>query len=363
MLVPGKIPAHGQKNGEITLNAIPNEERNNQVYLKRIPTGLLGPEDFEVREASIPTPGEGEVLIQAHYLAQDAALRLIVRDSDDFLFRVEPGDLVRSTIAGEIIASNNSDFAVGDFVTGGTGAQNFSVSNGEGLEKVDVSKAPLPSWLGGLGVSGLTAYFAIFEDCKDNIGPGKTVVVNGAAGAVGTMAGQFAKIAGSRVIGITSTDEKCQWLVDEVGFDEAINYKKGDLYEQLVAAAPDRIDVVFDNVGGDIMDQSLRWIGLRGIVLMCGSTSQYTEDEMKGPANYIWLGTMRARIQGYVVFDYADRFAEARDQIAAWVADGKLKFHDYIIDGDIADFGDVFRRLYEGENKGKMLIRLPVAAQ
>ena len=341
------------------MNTIPNDARNAQIILKRIPTGLLGPDDFEVRDAPIPEPGEGEVLIQAHYLSVDAALRLIVRDSDDFLFRVRPGDLVRDTVAGEIIASNNPDFAVGDLVTGPLGVTNFGVSNGEGLEKANVTQAPLPSWLGGFGVSGLTAYFAIFDECQP--GPGKTVVVNGAAGAVGTMAGQFAKIAGARVIGITSTDEKCQWLVENAGYDHAINYKKGDLYEQLVAAAPDRIDVIFDNVGGRILDESLRWIGMRGMVLMCGSTSQYTEDEMKGPANYIWLGTMRGRLQGYVVFDYADRFAEARAQMSRWMAEGKLTLFDHIVDGDVGDFGDVFRRLYEGENRGKMIIRLPAA--
>ena len=343
------------------MSRIPNDARNAQVYLKRVPEGLLGPDDFEVREADMPEPDDGEILIEAHYLAQDAALRLIVRDSDDFLFRVHPGDLVRSSMVGEVIASRNPDFAVGDFVAGGTGAQNFAVSDGEGLSKVDTSLAPAHDWLGGFGVSGLTAYFAIFEDCKHNIGPGKTVVVNGAAGAVGTMAGQFAKISGARVIGITSTDEKCDWLVNEVGYDVAINYKKGDLYEQLVEAAPDRLDVIFDNVGGDILDQSLRWIALRGIVLMCGSTSQYTEDEMKGPANYIWLGTMRGRLQGYVVYDYAEKFGEARQQMSAWLKEGKLKFLDHVIDGDVDDFGDVFRRLYEGENKGKMLIRLPAA--
>ena len=341
------------------MNTLSNEAHNAQVYLKQVPEGLLGADDFEVRDAPVPAPAEGEILIRTHYLSVDAALRLIVRDSDDFLFRVKPGDLVHDTVAGEIIASNNPAFAVGDFVTGPLGVQNYGVSDGDGLEKVDTSLAPLPSWLGGFGVSGLTAYFAIFDECQPE--PGKTVVINGAAGAVGSMAGQFAKIAGARVIGITSTDEKCRWLVEEAGYDHAINYKKGDLYDQLVAAAPDRIDVIFDNVGGSILDESLRWIAMRGVVLLCGSTSQYAEDEMKGPANYIWLGTMRGRLQGYVVFDYANRYGEARAQMSTWMADGRLKLFDHIIDGDVGDFGDVFRRLYEGENRGKMIIRLPAA--
>ncbi len=336
-----------------------NAAPNRQLFMTRFPEGEAGPQDFEVREAAVPEPKDGEVLVEAQYLSVDAALRLIMRDSKDFLFRVQPGDLVRGTVAGRIVESRNPAFKEGDYVTGGLGVQNYSVSDGAGLSLVDTSIAPLPSWLGGMGVSGLTAYFAVTEECR--LGPGKTLVVNGAAGAVGSVAGQIGRILGARVIGITGSDDKARWLTEELGFDLAINYKKGDLYDQLVAAAPDRIDAIFDNVGGPILNESLRWIGMRGTVLMCGSTSQYTQEKIEGPSNYIWLGTMRARMQGFVVYDYLDKFAEAQKQIAQWMNEGKLVLRDNIVDGDVGDFPDVFQRLYRGENRGKMVIRLPAA--
>jgi NADPH-dependent curcumin reductase CurA len=334
-----------------------NEGINLQLHLKRVPEGIAGPDDFEVRESEIPQIGDGEVLVQAHYLSVDAALRLIVRDSDEFLFRVRPGDLINNTFAGQVIESNNPDFQSGDFVLTPGGAQNYAVSTGAGLEKVDTSQAPLSGWLGGFGISGLTAYFAIFDECRPQ--PGQTVVINGAAGAVGSMAGQFAKMAGATVIGITGSSEKCQWLTSELGYDVAINYKDPDWYAQLEAAAPERIDVIFDNVGGTILDQSMRLIAMRGVVLLCGSTSQYTEEEMVGPINYIWLGTMRARMQGFVVFDYAEHYAQARSRMATWIADGRLKLPEYVIDGDVSDFPRAFQQQYQGKNLGKMLVGLP----
>ncbi len=328
--------------------------------MKRFPSGEAGPDDFEVREAPMPEPKDGEVLVESHYLSVDAALRLIMRDSKDFLFRVQPGDLVRGTVAGKVIESRNPAFKPGDHVTGGLGVQNYSVSDGAGLSKVDTSVAPLPQWLGGMGVSGLTAYFAVTEECRPR--PGQTMVVNGAAGAVGSIAGQIGRILGARVVGITGSDEKCRWLTEELGYDAAINYHDGDLYERLVKAAPDRIDAIFDNVGGPILNESLRWIAMRGVVLLCGSTSQYTREKIEGPSNYIWLGTMRARMQGFVVYDYADKFAAAQAQLAQWVREGRLVMRENIVDGDVGDFPDVFQRLYHGENRGKMVIRLPAAA-
>ena len=336
-----------------------NETTNHQLLLKRIPSGVAVPEDFEVRETKIPQPKEGEVLVQAHYLGVDAALRLIVRDSDDFLFRVKPGDIVHGSSAGRVIESNDPRFRVGDYVQGSTGVQSFAAVAGDALEKCDIGQAPLSAWLGGFGVSGLTAYFALIEECKPQ--PGQTVLVNGAAGAVGSIAGQLAKLAGARVIGITGSDKKCEWLTETLGYDQAINYRDGDLYAQLAAAAPERIDVIFDNVGGSILDESLRLIGMRGIVLLCGSTSQYVAEDMAGPANYIWLGTMRARLQGFVVFDYADRYAEARSRMAGWIADGRLKIPEHVHSGGIDAFPHAFQALYEGDNLGKMVVKLPAA--
>lgn len=339
---------------------VSNENTNKQLYLKRYPQGIAGPDDFEVRETEIPNIGPGELLIRSHYLGVDAALRLIMRNSDEFLFRVQPGDLVHGSVAGEVVESNHPEFHAGDFVNGSTGIQDYAVSDGSGLEKCDLSLAPLGSWLGGFGVSGLTAYFALTEECKPQ--PGQTVLINGAAGAVGSMAGQIAKLAGARTIGITSSAAKCRWLKDTLGYDVAINYNDGDLYQQLEAAAPERIDVIFDNVGGDILDESLRLINTRGVVLLCGSTSQYSQEEMLGPRNYIWLGTMRARMQGFVVFDYADRYAQARGRMSKWISSGELVLPQHAVEGAVSDFPAVFQSMYEGQNLGKTLVRLPAAS-
>ncbi|MCC5874316.1 MAG: NADP-dependent oxidoreductase [Gammaproteobacteria bacterium] len=333
--------------------------RNRQVLLKRVPEGVAGPDDFEVRPAPVPEPQAGQVLVEAHYLQVEAALRLIVRDSKDFLFRVKPGDLIRNTVAGVVQRSEHPDFKAGDAVLAPIGVQRLGVIDAGAVQRCDTGLAPLPRWLGGLGITGLTAYFAMFTECRPQ--PGQTVVINGAAGGVGSIAGQLAKLAGARVIGITGSAEKCRWLVDELGFDVAINHHDGDLYEQLVAAAPDRIDVIFDNVGGEILDASLRWIALHGMVLLCGSTSQYTQAEMKGPKEYIWLGTMRARMQGFVVFDYADQYDLARRRLAAWAKSGAIKFPETILDGDVDAFPAAFQQLYDGVHRGKLLLRLPPA--
>ena len=336
-----------------------NERVNQQLFLKKVPFGIAELDDFEIKQSPAPECGEGEVLVESHYFGVDAALRLIVRDSDEFLFRVKPGDIVRGSAAGRVIESNNPQFMVGDHVLASGGVQNFIVSNGGGLEKVDVTQAPLGEWLGGFGVSGLTAYFAVTEECKPQ--PGQTILINGAAGAVGSVAGQLCKLAGATVIGLTGSAEKCGWLVEELGYDIAINYKDVDWYEQLVDAAPERLDVIFDNVGGSILDESLRLIGMHGVVLLCGSTSQYSEEEMSGPSNYIWLGTMRARMQGFVIFDYAERYPEARAKMARWVRDGRLKIPSYEMAGDVDAFPEAFQQLYQGKNLGKMLLKLPAA--
>ncbi len=336
-----------------------NEKTNKQLLLHKVPKGISGSEDFTVRETPIPQPGLGEVLVEAHYLGVDAALRLITRDSDEFLFRVKPGDLVHGSAAGRIVASQHPELRVGDYVVGSLGIQNFAVSDGAGLERCDLSQAPLGAWLGGFGVSGLTAYFALTEECKPQ--PGQTVLINGAAGAVGSIAGQICRLAGCRVIGLTGSDAKCRWLQDTLGYHAAINYHDPDWYAQLEEAAPDRLDIIFDNVGGTLLDESLKLIGMRGVVLLCGSTSQYPAAHMSGPANYIWLGTMRARLQGFVVFDYASRYAEARNTMSRWMANGELILPAWEVPGDIEVFPTAYQQMYEGKNLGKTLVRLPAA--
>jgi NADPH-dependent curcumin reductase CurA len=332
---------------------------NKQLYVRSTPAGEAGPEHFEVRDGPVPVPADGEVLVESHYLSMDAALRLLLRNSSDFLFRLAPGDLVRNTVAGRVVESRHPDFAPGDRVIAPIGAQSFGVARGADLERCDVEQAPLAAWLGGFGISGLTAWFATFAECRPQ--PCDTVVVNGAAGAVGSMAGQFAKLAGARVIGIAGGADKCRWLENQLGFDRAIDYRAGGVYEQLVAAAPDRINFVFDNVGGPVLDESLRWLAMHAKVLLCGSTSQYGAENIAGPSQYIWFGTMRASLQGFVVYDYRDRFPEARRHMARWLAEGRLQFPQHVVDGDVEDFPAAFRQFFRGAGRGKMLLRLPAA--
>ena len=289
---------------------MPQDARNNQVYLKQVPEGLLGPDDFEVRQAPVPQAGDGEVVVQAHYLSLDAALRLIVRDSKDFLFRVEPGDLVRNSVAGKIVASNHPDWSAGDYVIAGTGVQNYGISDGSDLERCDITQAPLSAWLGGFGVSGLTAYFAIFEDCKPQ--PGQTVVINGAAGAVGTMAGQFAKMTGAQVIGIAGGPEKCAWLVDELGFDAAIDYKAEHVSKHLHELCPEGINVFFDNVGGDILEAALNNLANSAKVVICGGIVGYNEEELpSGPRNYMNLVLTSSNMEGFLLGQFGPKLGQA----------------------------------------------------
>src|SRR5438067_12027485 len=203
--------------------AIPNLRPNQQLYMRRHPEGLPRAEDFEVRETPAPEPAEGQILVRPRYVSVDAALRLIMRDSEEFLFRVQPGDLIHATAVGEILETRHPSFSVGDHVVGSFGVQTYCLSDGVGLEKCDPSLGPPSAWLGPLGVSGLTAYFALTEVC--NVQPGQTVLINGAAGAVGCIAGQIARLRGARAIGVTGSDEKCRFLVDQLGFAAAINYR------------------------------------------------------------------------------------------------------------------------------------------
>ena len=333
-----------------------NKYINKKVILSSYPVGLAKKNDFSVVTEEIDTLNDNEILVKTKYIGIDAALRLLLRDSDDFLFRVKKDDLIRGSIVGEVIESKNPKFSDGEYVLGSLGVQKYCVSNGEGIEKCDLNLANPELWLSGMGLPGLTAYFSLLDVCKPS--PDKNVLIIGAAGAVGSIAGQIAKLAGSKVIGTTSSDEKCKWLIEELGYDHAINYKNKDWFEELSAVSDKRLDIIFDNTGGQVMDESLKIIGMKGIVLLCGSTSQYSENEIKGPNNYIWLGTMRARLQGFVIFDYEDRYEEARINLSKWLNEEKLKMPTHLVEGDIDKFPEIFEDLYKGKNYGKFVLKL-----
>jgi NADPH-dependent curcumin reductase CurA len=269
---------------------------------------------------------------------------------------VEIGEVMRAGAVGEVIASRHPGFAVGDQVSGTFGVQEYCVSDGRGVIKVDPGTAPLPTYLGTLGMSGMTAYFGLIDIGRPE--PGQTVVVSGAAGAVGSIVGQVAKILGCRVVGIAGGERKCRMLVEEFGFDAAIDYQSQDIRKALREHAPDGVDVYFDNVGGDILDAVLGRLARGARVVICGAISQYNSTEPKGPANYLSLLVNRATMTGMVVFDYADRYPEGVAQLAAWQAEGRLTSLEDVVSGSVTDFPDTLMRLFRGENHGKLVLEI-----
>jgi NADPH-dependent curcumin reductase CurA len=271
---------------------------------------------------------------------------------------VDVGEVMRAAGIGRVIDSNHPDYAVGEHVYGVFGVQRYAVSDGRGVTRVDTQLAPAPVHLGVLGLSGLTAYFGLLDIGRPE--PGQTVVVSGAAGSVGSIAGQIARIRGCRAVGIAGGPDKCRWLVDELGFDAAVDYKAGDLRSQLKEAAPDRVDVFFDNVGGEVLDQVLLRLARGARVVISGSISQYNATEApRGPSNYMQLLVMRASMTGFVIFDFAARYAEGAAQLAKWLESGELRSREDVVEADVDGFPDVLLRLFRGENKGKLVMALP----
>src|SRR6202030_3111223 len=266
---------------------------------------------------------------------------------------VELGEVMRAGGVGRVVESRNANFTVGEEVYGVFGVQRYAVSDGHGLTRLETAIAPAPVHLGVLGVSGLTAYFGLLDVGRPE--PGQTVVVSGAAGSVGSIAGQIARIMGCRAIGIAGGEAKCRWLVEDLGFDAAIDYKSEDVRQALRDLAPDGVDVYFDNVGGDILDAVLTRLARGARIVICGAVSQYNaSDGVRGPDNYLSLLVSRASMTGMVVFDYAARYGEAANAIAGWMNEGKLISREHVIDGGVHAFGDALLKLFAGENTGKL---------
>jgi len=265
-------------------------------------------------------------------------------------------EVMRAGGLGRVVQSKNPAFAVGDHVYGMLGVQQFAVNAGKGLTKVDPKLAPLPVYLGTLGMPGMTAYFGLLDIGKPK--EGDTVVVSGAAGAVGMVVGQIAKIKGCRVVGIAGGREKCQYVVRDLGFDAAIDYKAEDVRKSLHTHCPDGINVYFDNVGGDILEAALANLARGARIVICGAISQYcATGPVKGPSNYLSLLVNRASMTGMVVFDYADRYAIAGREMAGWMAAGKLKTREHIVEG-LETFPDTLLQLFKGENTGKLVLKI-----
>jgi NADPH-dependent curcumin reductase CurA len=263
---------------------------------------------------------------------------------------------MRALAVGKVLESQAEGLAPGDYVSGGFGIQAFATVPAKACTKIDVSIAPLPVYLNVLGMTGMTAYFGLLDVGAPKAG--ETVVVSGAAGAVGATVGQIAKIKGCRVVGIAGGAEKCGYLTGELGFDAAVDYKAGDLRTALKAACPDGIDVYFDNVGGEILEVCLSLINLHARIVICGAISQYNATSApKGPANYLSLLVNRAKMQGMIVFDYADRYHEAAREMGGWMAAGKLKGREDIVEG-LETFPETLLKLFTGENNGKLVLKV-----
>jgi NADPH-dependent curcumin reductase CurA len=330
---------------------------NHQLHLAARPVGQPRSTDWEYVEEPVAEPGDGELLVQVLYLSIDPAMRGWMNAGKSYIRPVEIGEVMRAGAVGRVIASRHPDFAVGDHVSGSFGVQEYCVSDGRGVTKVDPALAPLPVYLGTLGMSGMTAYFGLLDIGLPK--PGQTVVVSGAAGAVGNVVGQVAKILGCRVIGIAGGERKCRLVVEEFGFDAAIDYQTEDVRKALREHAPEGVDVYFDNVGGDILDAVLTRLARGARIVICGAISQYNNTEpVKGPSNYMSLLVNRASMTGMVVFDYADRYAEATTQLAEWLAAGRLRSMEDVVSGGVAAFPETLLRLFRGENLGKLVLKV-----
>jgi NADPH-dependent curcumin reductase len=331
---------------------------NRQLLLAKRPVGEPTRDDFEIREDDVPAPGDDEALVQVLQISLDPAMRGWMSEVPSYLPPVGLGEVMRAGIAGVVVDSRSDRLKPGDHVVGWLGVQEYGVAPAKALTKVGTDVAPLETYLGALGMPGLTAYFGLTE--VGEIKEGDTVVISGAAGAVGSVAGQVAKAKGAgRVVGIAGGPEKCTWIVDDLGFDAAIDYKSERVGRRLHELCPDGINVYFDNVGGDILDAALANLAWHARVVICGAISQYNaEGGMQGPRNYMMLLVRRSRMQGFLVFDYADKYRDALREMGQWLAEGKLKAREEIIDGTIEDFQPALLQLFRGENTGKLVLQI-----
>jgi hypothetical protein len=329
-----------------------------QVKLAARPIGEVKPSDFEIVEVDLPEPGENEFVVELTHISIDPAMRGWMNDTRSYIPPVGIGEVMRAGGLGTVVASRHEGFAEGDTVRGMFGVQEHAVSDGGGVESIAVSdESSFEAHLGVLGMTGMTAYFGLIDVGK--VQPGDTVLVSGAAGAVGSVVGQLAKIKDARAVGIAGGAEKCGMLVEELGFDAAIDYKSDDLRSELRKHTPDGVDVFFDNVGGEILDLGLTRLGRGARVAICGAISQYNNAApAPGPANYMMLLVARATMAGFLVFDYFERFPEAVADMSRWLAEGRLQSIEDTVRGGVESFPEMLARLFGGQNTGKLVLEV-----
>jgi hypothetical protein len=326
-----------------------------EIRLVARPQGFPGEDLFEIVETPILDPGEGQLLVRNAYFSVDPYMRPRMNDVRSYVAPYTLGESMAGGAVGRVAASRHEKYAEGDWVLHSLGWREWALSDGSGLRKIDPAAAPVSTALGVLGMPGFTAYYGLFELGKPL--EGETVFVSGAAGAVGSAAGQMAKIAGCRVVGSAGSDAKLEWI-RELGFDAAFNYREQSVREGLAAGAPEGIDVYFDNVGGDHLEAAIGALHTHGRVVACGSVSRYNDVEpAPGPRNMFMVVTKRLRIQGYIISDSYERFPEFFEQAQEWVRDGSLRYRETVIDG-IDNAPRAFLGLLRGENIGKMLVKV-----
>jgi len=332
-------------------------EENKQITLAARPVGVPKESDFRLVELPVPQPREGEFLVRTNYVSVDPYMRGMLARADSYAGSVAIGDVVPGGAVGTITASRHPEFSEGEVVQGAWGWQEWAVSDGKGVRRVDPSLAPVSTSLGILGMPGLTAYFGLLEVGRPK--EGETVFVSAAAGAVGSVVGQIAKIKGCRVVGSAGSAEKVDWLLGELGFDAAFDYKQArSLRAAVRRACPDGVDVYFDNVGGPITDVVFRSLNTGARVVVCGQIDQYNNTEAAvGPRKLWHLIVKQARAEGFLVDQFTERHEEGRRRLAQWVRQGKLKYRETIVEG-IANAPAAFIGLFTGDNIGKMLVRV-----
>jgi len=330
---------------------------NRQFLLNARPRGDIKHTDFKLVESEMPSPGENQVLVQTLYLAVEPAMRGWMENRADYVAPLELGDVMRSYGAGRVVESNNPDYPVGALVGGSIGWQEYLVSDGKSIPlQLMPPDVDLPAAIGVLGVTGLTAYFGMLEIGQPRAGD--TVLVSGAAGATGSIAGQLAKFEGCRVIGIAGSSEKCDWLTGELGFDAAINYREENVAAAVKEHCPRGINVYYDNVGGEILDIALANLADKARVVICGGISRYNlTGEIPGPKNYFNLVFRRSRMEGFIVSDFAARFGEAIEVLAGHLRSGRLKHSESILEG-FEKAPDALMNLFSGANMGKQLVKV-----
>lgn len=331
-------------------------EINRKVVLKSRPDGYPKLSDFDLVEQPIPQPREGEALIRSIWLSLDPYMRGRMRDAASYAPSVALGDVIVGGVVGRVVESRTPAFAVGEIVEGPLGWQEYAVSDGRNLRRVDETLGPLSTALGVLGMPGMTAYFGFLDICDPK--PGETVVVSAASGAVGQVVGQIAKIMGCYVVGTAGTPEKVDYIVNELGFDAGINYKTENVMDALAAACPQGIDGYFDNVGGPVTDAVMENLADFARISVCGQISQYNVERPElGPRNIRALITHQARMEGFLVFQFQNRHEIGRRRIAAWIREGKLKYREDVVEG-LENAPRAFIGMMRGENFGKLLVKV-----